>query len=151
MVKGALYCTTIRSILLYGAGAWTTLEEDMRLLETFEMGCVRQILKVSRLEHINSHVLRERLGIDSSIKEEVTRARLRLYGHVARMDNKRLPKILVENCFELNYSKVGRPRKCWGQCISTDMESRGFGPHSGAHLARKNRTAYRTRIVYNLK
>ena len=65
-VKGLLYCTTIRCILLYGAGAWTTLEEDFRLLETFDMGCVRHIQNVSRLEHIRSSELRARLGIDCS-------------------------------------------------------------------------------------
>ena len=150
-VKGLLYCTTIRCILLYGAGAWTTLEEDFRLLETFDMGCVRHIQNVSRLEHIRSSELRARLGIDCSIREEVTRARLRLFGHVTRMGEDRLPQILVDYCFKLKHKKVGKPRKCWVHCIADDMASRGFGPHSGAHLARKSKEGYRNRIVYNLK
>ena len=91
------------------------------------------------------------LGIDSPIREEVTRARLRLFGHVVRMDDQRLPKVLVEDCFEPNHSTAGRPRKSWGQCLVTDMKSRGFGPHSGARLAVKNRKTYRSIIVYNMK
>lgn len=106
-----MYTSLVRSILLYGAGTWTTTVNDLQMLETFEMSCIRSILKTSRIHHFRSVDLKSRLGIDTSIVEEVRRARLRQFGHVVRMDEDRIPKIVIENSFEGCTVGRGRPVK----------------------------------------
>ena len=86
MVKGRLYSATIRRMLLHGAGTWTMNADEYRVLETFEMSLVRSILKISKLRRITSVELRARLGITTSIREEVTRDRLRLFVWARQQD-----------------------------------------------------------------
>jgi hypothetical protein len=150
-LKGRLYTTLIRSILLYGAGTWTTTSDDQQALETFDMQCIRSILQTSRILHIRSVMLRSRLGIDSSIFEEVRRARLRLFGHVCRMEDGRIPRSLMESGYRLPQVRPGRPQMTWHHCIEKDLEFRGEGFYSARRLAIKSRAKYREHVVYGQK
>ena len=66
----------------------------------------------------NEEVLR-RAGI-KSVETFISAARLRWYGHVARMPDSRLPKFLLD--WKPNYGKRsrGRPRKNWKTCVLED-------------------------------
>lgn len=147
-LKGLVYRAIVRAIALYGAGTWTTLDSDNRLLETFEMNCIRSILGINRIEHVNSVDLRAMLGIHTSIVDEVCKDRLRLYGHAARMDaTTRWLRSFVNLGTSIPHARKGRPQKCWMACVDSDLKARGYGLCSGAHLARKSRDAYRSKIV----
>jgi hypothetical protein len=146
-LKGFVYKAIVRTIALHGAGTWTTFDSDNRLLETFEMHCIRSILGISKIEHVCSVDLRAMLGIHTSIVEEVRKDRLRLYGHSARMDATRWPRICVDLGTSIPHARSGRPKKCWMTCVESDLEDRGYGLATGAHLARRSRDAYRSKIV----
>ena len=61
------------------------------------MQCIRSILGSSRLDHVKSVDLRAMLGIDTSIVEEVCKDKLRLIGHVARMDSDTWwPRVMID-------------------------------------------------------
>ena len=146
-LKGLVYRAIVRTIALYGAGTWTTHDSDNRLLETFEMNCIRSILGISKTEHVRSVDLRAMLGIHTSIVEEVCKDRLRLYGHSARMDVTRWPRVFVNLGTSIPHARRGRPKKCRLNCVESDLVDRGYGLSSGAHLARRSRDAYRAKIV----
>ena len=50
-IKGLVYRTFVRSLMLSGAETWTTSQTDLRNLETADMTNIRSILRVSRLQH----------------------------------------------------------------------------------------------------
>ena len=69
-------------------------------------------------ELLDSVELRARLGITTSIAEEVKRERLRLLGHVSRMGSNRWQKVVTEDFFNRPYGNRGRPKKTWLQCVT---------------------------------
>ena len=151
-VKGHLYMAIVRRVLLYGAGTWTLRQEDCRILETFDMACIRSILRVSKIRRIPSVDLRARLGIHKSVGQEIKQDRVRLFGHAMRMDMDsgvllRWPRIVVEDAACGTRGRRGRPQKCWIHNVNSDLVAKGFGLYSGAHLARKNRTLFRNKLV----
>jgi len=83
------------------------------------------------------------------MNEEVVRARLRLLGHVARMDkNDRALRQLVDSTMNRNkVSKRGRPRLSWIQVVRKDIENRGYDLFSTIKLA-QDRHRYREQAVY---
>ena len=164
VLKGRLYVSTVRRVLLHGASTWTMHVDDYRMLETFDMACVRQILKISKMRRIPSVNLRAKLGFNVPIAEEVKRERLRLFGHVSRMEpytwldgtvSHRWCRVLVDDFVNMEESRnVGRPIKSWFQCVRGDVNDRmgssEFGLCHAACLARRNRSKYRSQIVYGL-
>mmetsp|Transcript_21378 Transcript_21378/g.25749 ORF Transcript_21378/g.25749 Transcript_21378/m.25749 type:complete len:739 (+) Transcript_21378:226-2442(+) len=146
--KGTLYKTLVRSILMAGAGTWTTTTGDYRLLEVWEANLVRELLRVSRLQHIETKELRNRLGIDTSVQEEVCRSRLRLFGHVMRLGDERAIKTVVNQAMTgVKSGRKGRPRTSWIGCVKHDLKKRGYGLYSAAGIA-KCREKYRREVVF---
>jgi len=82
-----VFVTLVRSVLLSGAGMWTSATEDIKHLETWEAALMRQITGSSMLQHRSTDSMRLQLCIGTSITEEVFRASLRLYGHVMRLSS----------------------------------------------------------------
>jgi len=149
-VKGKAYETLVRRVLLHGAAAWITTNDDLQMLETWDAGNIRRILHVSRRQHIRNTDARMRLNIASSIEVEVRRARLRMVLKIGRSCEARglecinpaqdftcryLHVLMKENdSYARNYS--GRPLKDWTQCVKDDLSLGGLGLHSGLALAR---------------
>ena len=63
------------------------LDIDSRDEQRVEMGCLRQVVDVSRRDHIKNEDIRAHLGITQDIVERIQERRLRYFGHVVRMDN----------------------------------------------------------------
>ena len=137
-IKGMMYVTMVRSILLYGASTWTTKADDFRALEVFEAGCVRRILKVSRLEHVATDTLRERLGIASNTREEVAKCRIRLFRHAFSSSEETLLRTAIEAELEDPVKgRPGRPVKRWINSVEGDIKDYGFGLYTARGLATK--------------
>ncbi len=103
-------------VLLYGAEVWTIKKADQNKLEAFEMRCYRKVLNISWQDKIrNDEVLARISRVSSPARNIISRikdAQLSWFGHVARMDNNRLPKrIMLETVSGKN--RKGRPRKHW--------------------------------------
>ena len=149
-VKGLIFDTLVRGVLLHGSETWVTKASDIRMLETFEMSCVRTILRVSKLEHIRSIDLRRRLRLDAGIEECVVRSRLRYFGHVVRLGP---DTMLYKLAFcEESHQTVGRPLKTWLTCIREDLKYRRIeGIETAKHLVKKGRDSYRNRVVYDTR
>ena len=72
-------------------------------INTFHMRCLRQILKIT-----NEGVLR-RAGL-TTMYTILTQRRLPWLGHVSRMDDKRIPKVLLYGELVNGKRNIGRPR-----------------------------------------
>ena len=103
-------------IAIYGAESWTLRQADKRQLDTFEMRCLRVILGVSLMDKIRNEEIRQRLHLPTTICDEVSKRRLKLFGHVVRMPPHRLPFQAYTNDFLKR-----RPPARWREQIERDM------------------------------
>ena len=63
----------------------------MKNLEVFQMRCLRRILGITLLDRMRNNVIRERCCNQPTIEEQIQQHRLRWFGHICRMKEKRFP------------------------------------------------------------
>ena len=85
---------------------------DTRHLESFEMRCLRVILGVHLMDRVKNEEIRKRLNIPNTICEEVSKRRMKWFGHVVRMPHHRLPLQAYTNEFSQR-RPPGRPPTRW--------------------------------------
>ena len=89
--KMKLYHALVEPVLLYGSECWCLRKEDERRLMVTEMSWLRRIKGRSRRERIRNTVTRKELGAEETVVENIQKRRLNWFGHVERIDNRRLP------------------------------------------------------------
>ena len=120
--------------------------EDERRLDAFQNKCIRKILHINWKQKKSNEYIR---GVTKqlSIQEMLRKRRLRYYGHLSRMEKKRLPKLAMNR-----YQTVrpcGRPPRCWLlNVIEKDLKL--LDPNLDLKIAdeviAQNRTQYRNLI-----
>ena len=107
-----------------GVETWAVPETELSRLEVFQMRCLRTICKLSRMDRVsNEEILKM---CNTSFASDIVRyRRLRWLGHVARMDNDRLPKIMMFSTLE-GAGRRGRPVKCWNDYVRKDLDNLGL-------------------------
>ena len=121
MVKMAVYKISIVPILLYGSETWALSKQQAHRLEVFQNNCLRSILGVSRADRVSVVELRQTCQ-QVSIANLCTKYRLRLLGHIARMEGDyRLPKQLLHAVLPDLVRPRGRPHKSWNQVVFEDL------------------------------
>ena len=108
--KKMVYMGLILSILLYGSESWSLTENLYQQLRRFHARCVRTMCRVS-LKHTREYRLSTsqlllRLELPT-IDSCITKRQLRWVGHVARMENNRLPRKFLSS-----WVRSKRPRGC---------------------------------------
>ena len=63
---------------------------------SMEMDFLRRSTRCSRLEKIRNNVIREKMDIKNSVLDYIRYKQLNWYGHVQRMNEKRLPLKIME-------------------------------------------------------
>ena len=109
--------TCVLSVLLYACETWTLRKRDKDRLLAFEMRCYRRILNIRWQQKITNEEIRGRIGNITNIVQLVIRRKLRFFGHICRMDDKRLVKNVVFGRME-GTSRKGRPCREWLDDIS---------------------------------
>jgi len=87
---------------------------------------------------------REELGAEETVIEKIKRRRLEWFGHVERMEGKRLPNAALHGHVRGDRSR-GRQRKRWMDNVREDLEERGI-QLSTAYGKTKNRGVWRSII-----
>jgi hypothetical protein len=89
------------------------------------MDVLRRSARKSRLERIKNEHIKEIMGVKEKpdITDIIERKRLQSYGHVKRMQEDRLPKLIMEWIPEKK-KKRGRPRKTWMEGVRAAMKTR---------------------------
>ncbi len=144
--KRVVFNACVLSLLLYGAECWVTLQEDVRTLTSFYMRCVRSILGISMRDvwrdHISTVDTLMIWGDERSLPAILRQRRLEWLGHVARMDDARIPKVLLFSLLPQR-RPPGGPRKRWRDCVITDLKAVG-ALDNWYRLANESRSAWRT-------
>ena len=96
VTKKVVYQAVVLGVLLYAAETWPAKQRDIRRLEGFHHRCLRSILGIGRmqqrLQHISNEKVRQWFGMPTSLEVTIACRRLQWLGHVARMEDSRLPK-----------------------------------------------------------
>ena len=121
---------------------WTLKAPLLRRLDTFHRQCVRTILSVTRdqqwQEHLSSEDLAKRSGMPASLEEAIRANRLRWLGHLARMDDTRLPKQILFAEGTNTRPRHG-PKRRWRDVAASDLRATGIPEAQWYHLAQDRR------------
>src|SRR6218665_1467039 len=123
--KMKLYDALVLPVLMHGLECWTMRKEDERRLLVAEMAWLRRIRGRSRRERIRNEKTREELGADEMVIEKIERRRLTWFGHMERMEGKRLPNAALHGHVRGERSR-GRQRKRWMNNAREGLENKGI-------------------------
>jgi len=73
---------------------------DIDSLMAFEMKCYRRILHIHWQQNITNLEIRQRLNIKTNVVQLITESKLKLFGHICRMDESWLVKNVVFGIME---------------------------------------------------
>ena len=82
------------STLLYGSEAWTPYSRQERRLNAFHLRCLRRLLGITWQDRVTNIDVLAEAGMPSMFAI-LTQRRLRWLGHVTRMDEGRVPKVML--------------------------------------------------------
>ena len=128
--KQRIYNSIIRPITTYGCETWTLTKQLNRKLLVFENNVLRRItapvfdVEENRWRRRHNEEVRE-IARQCYITDFIGSQRLRWLGHVARMEEVRLPRKIFEGTVE-GRRPVGRPRKRWKDNVMEDLEKVGI-------------------------
>jgi hypothetical protein len=133
--KLRILTTCVFSVLLYASETWTLKEADRKKLLAFEMKCYRRVLKINWQDMVRNEDIRKKISKEETIIDTIKKRKLRLFGHICRMDDGRLIKHLIFGKMD-GKSRRGRPCREWLDDITEWCQRSG---HDLFHLAQDRR------------
>ena len=140
-----VFVVMVLSVLLYGCESWALTAAQLRRLEVFHKGCLRQILGVRRRDGLSDAELYVRCGRVTAggliplecIQVHWHRRALRWLGHLGRMEHSRLAKQLL---WGMLLEGVGRPGKRTNPLLPQFYQqlAHGIDPQGRARRAWQN-------------
>ncbi|KAF2881456.1 hypothetical protein ILUMI_24742 [Ignelater luminosus] len=89
------------------------------------MDAMRRLLRISRRDRMRNEMVRERVGIEGTITNDIERKQLIWYGHVQRMEEQKIPKQVL-NWIPPVRRKKERPKKTWIEGIRKSMSKKNL-------------------------
>jgi hypothetical protein len=133
-VKVKIYKTIILPVVLYGCETWSFTLREVYRLRVFKNRVLRRIFgpmgdevtgEWKKLHNEELHNLYSSPDIIRQIKSR----RIRWAGHVTRMEERKLYKVLVGK--PEGKRPLGRPRRGWEDGIRLDLRETGLGVWTG--------------------
>jgi hypothetical protein len=80
---------------MYGAEVWQIPTREVNKILSTEMDVLRRSARKSRLEKIKNENIKEIVGVKGKL-DIIAKKSLQRYGHVNRMPEQRIPKLILE-------------------------------------------------------
>ena len=106
--KIQVYKAVVLTMLLYGLESWTPYRSHINQLDVFHKGCLRTICGYTLEDKISNADLLEKCKI-GGIETFLIQSQLRWAGHVIRMSDERISKVLMYSQLDSGRRNVGRP------------------------------------------
>lgn len=132
--KMIVYKTIYRPTLTYGAETWVLTKEQRSKIQATEMKFLRRVKGITRMDRIRNETVRDELNI-TSVQEWIEQQQLKWYGHLIRMRDTK-PAKKIWNTKVRREKKRGRPRKGWGDEISTILKKRNIDWAESKNIAK---------------
>ena len=145
-LKCSVYKSIVQATLLYACETWAAPKAMLASLDTFQMRCLRRICGISLRQHMTNESIRGHCQVEA-VSTLVRYRRLRWLGHLARLEDDRLPKQLLFGSLirtEHVPGKAGRPLKSWIDYVREDLHSLHLGYSWYRHA--QDRASWRSSI-----
>ena len=113
-------------------------------MDQFHLRCLRKIMRISWEDRVSNTEVLRRAGMPG-IETVILKAQLRWVGHVVRMDNNRLPKMVFFSELATGGRKVGRPLKRYKDSLKDTLKVCGI-PLDGWETLAADRKAWRSAV-----
>ena len=120
--KIQVYNTIYKPTLLYGAESWPVNDKIEQQVTAAEMKFLRRISNKTKRDLVRNTKIREDLKI-KPINDQIATSQLKWYGHVKRMEDRRIPRRIMETRTEGKRAR-GRPRTSWIDSITSAGKKR---------------------------
>ena len=108
--KIKVYRAVVIPTLIYGAETWTLYRRQVRLLERFHQRCLRSILNIKWHDYVSNEDVLEKAELPS-VESILLKQQLHWAGHVARMEDSRMPKAVLFGELKAGKRNRGAPKK----------------------------------------
>ena len=142
--KIRVYRAVVLTTLLYGSETWVTYRSHIRLLERFHQRCLRTILNIIWSDFVTNVEVLEQADIPS-IEAMLLKSQLRWAGHVSRMEDHRLPKIVLYGELSTGHRERGAPKKRYKDGLKKSLATCNIDHRGWSDMA-KDRGAWRQTI-----
>ena len=120
-MKIRLYESLVISTLLYGADLWPLSVTEMNKIRSSSPYVPEEIVGITWRDKVRNEDIRKKTG-SRKLEDIIKERRLRLFGHVLRMDNSRTAHQATQWELRGYKRKPGRPRKNWVDVIKRDLQ-----------------------------
>jgi len=142
--KLSVYRAVVITTLLYGCETWTLYRRQVKSLDQFHIRCLRKIMRISWEDRVSNTEVLQRAEM-TGIQALIMKAQLRWAGHVVRMDDNRLPKMVFFSELSTGTRTVGRPLKRYKDSLKESLTACSI-PCSGWETLAANRDSWRAAI-----
>ena len=128
--------------VLYGCETWVLNRRMKKKLEVYEMKGLRAVCGISRMDRVRNVRIREMCEWENGLVGRASKGMMRWFGHVVRMEERRMPKRVMESEREGGRGR-GRPKRRWMDGVREILREAGMSEGDGRELAR-NREEWRS-------
>ena len=125
-VKLEAFETFVMPCWSYGCETWNSLESNMRALEGVQFRLLRRIFgyRWQSFKSFSDLIEESRLVgvVVLPMEAYVRRARLTYFGHICRMNDARLPKMVMFSEMAHGQRRVGGQQQTWKRCLKRDFQ-----------------------------
>ena len=147
--KIKVYRAVVLTTLLYGCEAWTVYQRHAKKLNHFHTTSLRRLLNIKWQEKIPDTEVLARAGLPS-VYTMLMQSQLRWAGHVVRMPDHRLPKILLFGELQKGKRSRGAPKKRFKDSLKTSLKAFGMDPKAWESVA-QDRDVWRAAVKQSAK
>ena len=142
--KIRVYRAVVLTTLLFSSETWIIYRSHIRLLERFHQRCLRTILNIHWSDLITNVEVLEQAEVPS-IEAMILKYQLRWAGHVSRLEDHRLPKIIMFGELSSGHRDRGAPKKRFKDNLKKSLTACNIDHRQWSNLA-ADRVAWRHTI-----
>ena len=122
-MKEMLYCSRVRSAMLYGSETGCLRKSEMAILRRTERAMVRSMCGIKLVDRKNTELMKM-LGLRKTLDKMAKANGVRWYGHVIRREDDNILKKAI--MMEVNgQRKRGRPKMTWKRQVEESVKKVG--------------------------